>query len=102
MPAVGREVHVTGRPHDILRQTALLTLDRESVHWSEVARRIWRVNPTTHNGYRNRTRLAATLREAGLPHELFEMHQGQVRLRLRAEDHIVVEQGRGLVDTARP
>jgi len=86
----GREAHITGRPHDILRHTALLTDDGRSVHWTEVAQRIWRVNPTTHNWYRNRTRLAATLRDAGLPHELYEMHQGRVRIRLREEDRMVV------------
>ncbi|MEO0603222.1 MAG: hypothetical protein AAF211_17415 [Myxococcota bacterium] len=86
----GREVRITGRPHDILRHTALLTRDRESVHWSEVAQRIWKANPTEHNWYRNRTRLAATLREAGLPHEIHEVLQGQVRLCLRDEDTLVV------------
>lgn len=87
----GRETTIGGRPHDILRHTALLTRHQDSVHWTEVAQCIWRVNPTPHNWYRNRTRLAAMLREAGLPHQLYQMHQGRVRLHLRPEDRLTLQ-----------
>ncbi len=78
-----RMVELAGRSHDIFRHTARLTEERGPVHWTEVAGAIWKVNPTPDNWYRNRARLAARLRELGLPSDLVTVQQGHVRIDLR-------------------
>lgn len=80
----GEELSLVGRSHDLLRTTAELTTETGApVHWTAVASRIWRANPTAENWYRNRARLAARLKSAGLPSDLVAMDQGLVSLRLR-------------------
>jgi hypothetical protein len=97
------EIHAEGRPtpvkltrnsHGLIRETALLTTGRGSVHWLAVAERIWRFGIPEDNWYTNLARLRDRLREAGLPPDLLRCEDGQVRLALReGMDVVEVEEG---------
>ncbi len=86
------EVRLEGRPkpvkltrnaHSLIRETALLTRDGGSVHWLDVAERIWRFGASEDNWYTNLARLRDRLKAAGLPPELLRCSDGQVQLMLR-------------------
>ena len=64
-------------------EACLLTQGGGTVHWLEVAERIWRVNATEDNWYTNLARLRERLRAAGLPQDLVRCTDGQVQIALR-------------------
>jgi hypothetical protein len=76
-------VKLTRNAHAIVRETAALTAEGGSVHWLEVAERIWRVNATEDNWYTNLARLRDRLRQHDLPPDLVRCSDGQVQLALR-------------------
>ena len=86
------EIHVEGRPkparftrnaHNLLRESALATQGGGTVHWAQVAQRIWRFGASEDNWYTNLSRLRKRLHEQGLPSDLLRCEDGQVQLTLR-------------------
>lgn len=86
-----KTVRLTGNGHRILRQTALRTISGGSVHWTQVAEQIWRVNATEDNWFTNHRRLQNKLREQQLPPDLVSCDNGQVQLSVRSNvDHVEI------------
>ncbi|MBX2801857.1 MAG: hypothetical protein KTR31_29530 [Myxococcales bacterium] len=81
-------VRLTGNPHRVFRLLARLVPDGGTVHWQEVASRLWPHSDWSSNWYTNLPRIREQLRKKGLPGWLLVCENGQVGLGMRQRDRV--------------